>query len=101
MQSLLALALALVLLVLLALGTRGGRNLTLAQVQSPAYLEAFFGAARGALAEPHYSHLVTWGNTARARMLSYVSSSPVSRITLRCASPQASLTATISSYTDP
>jgi hypothetical protein len=31
--------------------------------------------------------------------LSYVSSSPVSRITLRCTSPQASLTSTISSNT--
>ena len=33
------------------------------------------------------------------RTLSYVSSSPVSRMTLRCVSPQASLTATISSNT--
>ena len=41
--------------------------LTLAQVQSPAYLEAFFGAGRTALDEPHYSHLVTWGNTGKAK----------------------------------
>ena len=33
------------------------------------------------------------------RTLSYVASSPVSRITLRWASPHASLVATISSYT--
>jgi hypothetical protein len=33
------------------------------------------------------------------RTLSYVSSSPVSRMTLRCASPAASLTSTISSNT--
>jgi asparagine synthase (glutamine-hydrolysing) len=41
--------------------------LTVAQVQSPAYLEAFFGAGRTALDQPHYSHLVTWGNTSRAK----------------------------------
>jgi asparagine synthase (glutamine-hydrolysing) len=41
--------------------------LTVAQVQSPAYLEAFFGAGRTALDEPHYSHLVTWGNTSKAK----------------------------------
>ena len=35
------------------------------------------------------------------RTLSYVPSSPVSRITLRCAGPHASLTCTISSYTCP
>ena len=35
--------------------------------------------------------------TDARRTLSYVSSSPVSRMTLRCAAPQASLTAVISS----
>ncbi len=37
-------------------------------------------------------------NVAR-RTLSYVPSSPVSRITFRCASPHASFTRTTSSYT--
>ena len=41
--------------------------LTVAQVQSPGYLEAFFGAGRTAVDQPHYSHLVTWGNTAKAK----------------------------------
>jgi asparagine synthase (glutamine-hydrolysing) len=38
-----------------------------AQVPPPASPEAFFGAGRAALDQPHYSHVVTWGNTAKAK----------------------------------
>lgn len=41
--------------------------LTLSQVQSPTYLKAFFGAGLQALDAPHYSHLVTWSNTAKTK----------------------------------
>jgi asparagine synthase (glutamine-hydrolysing) len=41
--------------------------LTLAQLQSPDYLKAFFGTGLMAVDEPHYSHLVTWMNTAKAK----------------------------------
>jgi asparagine synthase (glutamine-hydrolysing) len=41
--------------------------LTLSQVQSRAYLEAFFGTGLRAVEEPHYSHIVTWTNTAKTK----------------------------------
>lgn len=41
--------------------------LTLSQVQSSTYLKAFFGAGLQALDAPHYSHIVTWSNTAKAK----------------------------------
>lgn len=41
--------------------------LTLAQVQSPEYLKAFFGAGMMDVDEPHYSHIPTWSNTAKTK----------------------------------
>jgi asparagine synthase (glutamine-hydrolysing) len=41
--------------------------LTLAQVQSPDYLKAFFGAGMMELDEPHYSHIPTWSNTSKTK----------------------------------
>lgn len=41
--------------------------LTLAQVQSPDYLKAFFGAGLTDTDQPHYSHIPTWSNTAKAK----------------------------------
>jgi len=41
--------------------------LTLSQLRSRAYLEAFFGTGVAAVDAPHYSHIVTWTNTAKAK----------------------------------
>ena len=41
--------------------------LTLSQLQSQAYLEAFFGTGLHEVDAPHYSHIVTWSNTAKAK----------------------------------
>ncbi len=41
--------------------------LTLSQLQSQAYLEAFFGTGLADVDEPHYSHIVTWSNTGKSK----------------------------------
>jgi asparagine synthase (glutamine-hydrolysing) len=41
--------------------------LTLSQLQSQAYLEAFFGTGLRDVNEPHYSHIPTWTNTAKIK----------------------------------
>ena len=41
--------------------------LTLSQVRSQSYLEAFLGTGLTELDQPHYSHMVTWNATARTK----------------------------------